>query len=129
MLFERRMVYETWELLEKIPANIAMHWVWGGESGRSGSQAIQAQTSFRRAQNSTNDFHPSLGHMVSATLAIPHGVSLITYSFDLQLPQQAPGVLGKSSHHRNASIELTCPPAFDIFRFLVSNYLDRKSRL
>ncbi|KAI8985021.1 Alpha/beta hydrolase family-domain-containing protein [Trametes punicea] len=65
MLFERRVVYETWELLESIPPSITMHWVWGGKSTRSGSQSIQAQTSFRRAANSTNDYHPKLGHMVS----------------------------------------------------------------
>lgn len=69
MLFERRMVYETWELLERIPSTIAMHWVWGGKSGRSGGQHIQAQTSYRRVQNSTNDFHPNLGHMVSTVFA------------------------------------------------------------
>ncbi|KAI9063517.1 alpha beta-hydrolase [Trametes sanguinea] len=64
MLFERRVIYETWELLDKIHPSIAMHWVLGGKSARPGSQAIQAQTSFRRAANSTNDYHPELGHMV-----------------------------------------------------------------
>ncbi|OSD08149.1 alpha beta-hydrolase [Trametes coccinea BRFM310] len=91
MLFERRVIYETWELLDKIHPSIAMHWVLGGKSARPGSQAIQAQTSFRRAANSTNDYHPELDHM---------------------LPQQAPDTLG-----------------FDIFRFLVSKYVEPKSKL
>ncbi|KAI0711314.1 hypothetical protein C8Q76DRAFT_797631 [Earliella scabrosa] len=64
MLFERRVVYETWELLEDIDPSIAMHWVWGGKSGRQGGPLSQAQTSFRRPINSTNDFHPDVGHLL-----------------------------------------------------------------
>ncbi|KAI0827059.1 Alpha/beta hydrolase family-domain-containing protein [Trametes gibbosa] len=69
MLFERRMVYEAWEELPRIPARVALHWVWGGTCPRAGSRANQAQTAFRRAANATNDFHPELGHMGPKLLA------------------------------------------------------------
>ncbi|KAH9852495.1 alpha beta-hydrolase [Lenzites betulinus] len=84
MLFERRMVYEAWEVIPRIPARVALHWVYGGVAPRAGSRANQAQTAWRRPVNTSNDFHSAVGHM---------------------LPQQAPQLL-----------------AFDIFRFLVTNY-------
>lgn len=77
MYFERRVVYETWELLEDIDKSIPMHWVWGGRSGRQGNQSVLAQTTFRRKLNSTNDYHSHVGHLVSTTEYTSH--ALLTY--------------------------------------------------
>lgn len=63
MLYERVVVYETWEMLDRIHTRTPMHWSWAGNS-RAGSAAVQAQISWRRAQHSTNDVHPEFGHMV-----------------------------------------------------------------
>lgn len=93
MLFERRVVYETWELLENIDPSITMHWVWGGKSGRQGGKSNQAQTSFRRAANSTNDFHPELGHLVRGD---SHIMSVSEHSRLSQVPQEAPDLIGEA---------------------------------
>ena len=72
MLFERLIVYETWERLEEIDPRVAMHWVWGGRSARQGGAAVQAQTSFRRRANTSNDYHPGFNHLVrgNCTLSV-----------------------------------------------------------
>ncbi|PCH35875.1 alpha/beta-hydrolase [Wolfiporia cocos MD-104 SS10] len=62
MLFERRSVYETWELLNEIDSRIWLHWIWGGKSERTGGPKIQAQTSYRRLGNCSNDYHSELRH-------------------------------------------------------------------
>jgi hypothetical protein len=64
MLFERRVVCETWERLVEIDPRVAMHWVWGGKSPRQGGRDMQALASFRRLENTSNNWHPSLNHMV-----------------------------------------------------------------
>lgn len=68
MLFERRVPYEAWELLDRIDQRVYMHWIWGGGSDRTGSVDVKRQTSYRREGNSSNVFHAAIGHMVSYSL-------------------------------------------------------------
>ncbi|OBZ69359.1 Peroxisomal membrane protein LPX1 [Grifola frondosa] len=62
MMYERLMVYEAWELLDKINPSITMHWVWGGKSERAGGPVIQI--TYRRKGNCSNDVHPNVGHLL-----------------------------------------------------------------
>lgn len=64
-MVERAIVYETWEMLTRIDPKIAIHWVWGGKSERSGGPIVQQQTTYRRPLNCSNNFIPGVGHMVS----------------------------------------------------------------
>ncbi|PCH38982.1 hypothetical protein WOLCODRAFT_21287 [Wolfiporia cocos MD-104 SS10] len=93
MLFERRSVYETWELLNEIDSRIWLHWIWGGRSERTGGPTIQAQTSYRRLGSCSNDYHDELRH---------------------NLPEEAPSIV---------VAEGVCgAPATDIANFLIRHY-------
>ena len=110
MLFDRRISYEAWERLPEIPVHIPLHWVWGGGSKRQGGPELQAQTSYRRPGNTTNDFHPGVGHM---------------------LPQEAPGPLGECRPLCQVAKLLTPSIGEDLSRFLVAHFAEteHKSRL
>ena len=130
MLFERRVVYETWELLEDIAPSIAMHWVWGGKSGRQGGPLSQAQTSFRRPINSTNDFHPDVGHLVcetSPTSQDPCLTPVVCASFPRRLRTCLVRILRRVPPHATATHDIDI--ASDLARFLLSRYELKRSRL
>ena len=70
MLFERRVVYETWELLAQVNPEMPLHWIWGGKSMRGGGPIIQAQTTYRHSGKNSNDWHPDVDHLVSVEAAL-----------------------------------------------------------
>ena len=78
MLLTRRVLYEAWEILERVDPRIALHWVWGGLNERTWDVDSQAQTSWRRPQNCSNSFYTNAGHLVPQQVPDQLGTSATT---------------------------------------------------
>lgn len=103
MLFERLVVYETWELLSEVSPNIPIHWIWGGKSERTGGPIARVQTTYRRPENSSNDFFPEIGHMVSSWASNIMKLQCLK-SMGLELLQEIPEVLGECKQFTSMEI-------------------------
>ncbi len=64
MLLERRIVYESWELLPHIPSHVPMLWINGSASQRTGGPEARQQTVWRRTRNTQNVLLSGIGHML-----------------------------------------------------------------
>ncbi|EIW79715.1 alpha beta-hydrolase [Coniophora puteana RWD-64-598 SS2] len=63
-LMERRIQFETWELMASIPPSVRLHWIMSADSARTGGRKVAAEMVWRRSVNASNVLLEGIDHMV-----------------------------------------------------------------